>query len=75
MGAISDVTSKGITVKPFFVSAQNDFTTLVPFSIDTKARPPSLDGMVIEAFSPTLYLSLLLVNVSILADVLSPCER
>ena len=52
-GAISPVIGSSTVVSPFLVCAQSVFTTFVPFSIEIKALPPSLDGKNILALSPT----------------------
>ena len=52
-GAIAAVIGIPTLVSPFWVFAQMVSTTFAPFSIEIKARPPSLDGNDICAFSPT----------------------
>ena len=47
------------TVWPCEVCCQNDFITLLPFSILTKTLPPLLLGIVNATSSPVLYFSLL----------------
>ena len=71
-GAISAVTGISTLVSPFWVSAQSVFTTLVPFSKESKARLPKLEGKETIAFSPTAYFSLSEVNTSMFADEASP---
>ena len=43
-GAIAPVIGTSTLVSPFLVFAQSVCTTFDPFSIEIKARPPSLDG-------------------------------
>ena len=53
LGAIAAVIGTSTLVSPFLVFAHNVCTTFAPFSIDINARPPSLEGKDICAFSPT----------------------
>src|SRR5687768_8458574 len=74
-GVISLVISKEKGVSPFLVSTQYVWITRLPFSMLTSARPISLPGILMIAFSPIEYVGLSELKDNIVAPWLAFLER